>query len=74
MANAAKEYLKVCLNVLILNKVFNADIVGACNILLFYIIPSPRKGIGVMGRRPGSGPNGKNVALNLPALSRTLAL
>jgi len=36
-----------------LNKVFNADLVGAFNIL---ITPSPR-GVGVMGRRPGPGLN-----------------
>jgi len=39
-----------------LNKVFNADLVGAYNIL---ITPSPR-GIGVMGRRPGPGLNPRN--------------
>ncbi|MCC6057852.1 MAG: transposase [Desulfurococcaceae archaeon] len=36
-----------------LNKVFNADLVGAFNIL---ITPSPR-GVGVTGRRPGPGLN-----------------
>jgi len=35
-----------------LNKVFNADIVGAFNILKKAITPSPRKGIGVIGWRP----------------------
>ena len=35
-----------------LNKVFNADIVGAFNILRKAITPSPRKGIGVIGWRP----------------------
>jgi len=58
------------------NKVFNADIVGAFNILRKAITPSPRKGIGVTGRRPDPGLNEKDVALNLPALAtpRTLAL
>jgi len=57
-----------------LNKVFNADIVGAFNILRKAITPSPRKGIGVTGRRPDPGLNEKNVALNLSALAtpRTL--
>ena len=35
-----------------LNKVFNADVVGAFNILRKSITPSPRKGIGVIGWRP----------------------
>jgi len=35
-----------------LNKVFNADIVGAFNILRKAITPRPRKGIGVIGCRP----------------------
>ena len=35
-----------------LNKVFNADVVGAFNILRKAITPSPRKGIGVIGWRP----------------------
>jgi len=57
-----------------LSKVFNADIVGAYNILVRAITPSPN-GIGVMGRRPGPGLNEKDVAPNLPALaSRTLVL
>jgi len=58
-----------------LNKVLNADIVAAYNILIKAITPSPN-GIGVMGRRPGPGLNKKNVAPNLPALAtpRTLAL
>jgi len=60
----------------ILNKVFNADIIGAFNILLKSITPSPRKGIGVMGWRPSLGLNERDVALNLSALAtpRTLAL
>jgi len=59
-----------------LNKVFNADIVGAYNILVKAITPSPREGIGVMGWRPSPGLNKKDVAPNLPALARarTLAL
>jgi len=59
-----------------LNKVFNADIVGAYNILNKSITPSPRKGIGVMGWRPSPGLNGGYVAPNLSALARvrTLAL
>jgi len=61
-----------------LGKVFNADIVAAYNILVrgLSITPSPRKGIGVMGRRPGPGLNEADVAPNLPALAtpRTLAL
>jgi len=61
-----------------LNKAFNADIVAAYNILVkgISITPSPRKGVGVMSRRPGSGLNEENVAPNLPALAtpRTLAL
>jgi len=60
-----------------LSKVFNADIVGAYNILVkaSTITLSPLVGIGVMGRRPGPGLNETDVAPNLPALaSRTLAL
>jgi len=61
-----------------LSKVFNADIVGAYNILAkaSTITPSPRKGIGVTGRRPGPGLNEADVAPNLPTLAtpRTLAL
>jgi len=61
-----------------LNKVFNADIVGAYNILIksVSITPSPREGIGVMGWRPGPGLNEADVAPNLPTLTRarTLAL
>jgi len=61
-----------------LSKVFNADIVGAYNILVkgLSITPSPLAGIGVMGRRPGPGLNKLDVAPNLPTLARarTLAL
>jgi len=55
-----------------LNKVFNADVVGALNILLKSITPSPSR-IGVTGRRPDPGLN-SSVALNLFALTgvRTL--
>ena len=58
-----------------LNKVFNADIVGAFNILRKSITPSPSR-IGVTGRKPNPGLNEKDVALNLSALMgvRTLAL
>jgi len=42
-----------------LNKVFNADVVGAFNILRKSISPSPRKGIGVIGWRPSLVVNGK---------------
>ncbi|MCE4623583.1 MAG: transposase [Caldisphaeraceae archaeon] len=61
------------------NKVFNADIVGAYNILVkgITITPSPREGIGVMGRRPDLRLNPKgDLAPNLPALAipRTIAL
>jgi len=58
-----------------LSKVFNADIVGAYNILAKAITPSPREGIGVTGRRPGPGLNKLDVAPNLPTLtSGTLTL
>jgi len=61
-----------------LNKVFNADIVGAYNILAeaSTITPSPLAGIGVTGWRPSPGLNEADVAPNLPALARagTLAL
>jgi len=59
-----------------LNKVFNADIVGAYNILAKAITPSPRKGIGVTGWKPSPGLNKPDVAPNLPTLARagTLAL
>jgi len=59
-----------------LGKVFNADIVGAYNILAKAITPSPLAGIGVMGRRPGPGVNEADVPPNLPTptRARTLAL
>jgi len=53
-----------------LNKVFNADIVGAYNILAKAITPSPLAGIGVTGRRPSPGLNKTGAAPNLPALAR----
>jgi len=58
-----------------LNKVFNADVVGAFNILKKSITPSPSR-IGVTGRKPDPGLNEKGVALNLSALTgvRTIAL
>jgi len=61
-----------------LNNVFNADIVGAYNILVkgISITPSPLLGIGVTGWRPSPGLNKPDVAPNLPTLTRarTLAL
>jgi len=59
-----------------LSKVFNADIVGAYNILAkaSTITPSPRKGIGVTGRRPSPGLNKLDVAPNLPTLTRVRTL
>jgi len=58
-----------------LNKVFNADVVGALNILRKSITPSPSR-IGVTDWKPSLGLNEKDVALNLSALTRvgTLAL
>jgi len=60
-----------------LDKVFNADIVAAYNILIkgLSITPSPI-GIGVMGWRPSPGLNEADVAPNLPTLAtpRTLTL
>jgi len=50
-----------------LNKVFNADVVGALNILRKSITPSPKR-IGVTGRKPDPGLNERDVALNLSAL------
>jgi len=40
-----------------MNKVFNADIIAAHNILLAPVTPESRRGIGGNGRRPGQGPN-----------------
>jgi putative transposase len=56
-----------------LNKVFNADLVGAFNIL---ITPSPERDRGNGPEtRPGIEPSGRgNVIPNLPALTGTLAL
>ena len=62
------------------NEVFNADLVGAFNILskVRPIAPSPAlSGVGVMRLRPGAGLNlahAGDVALNLPAPKGTLAL
>jgi putative transposase len=55
-----------------LNKVFNADLVGAYNIL---ITPSPAwdRGNG-LETRPGIEPPRRNVIPNLPALAGTLAI
>ena len=60
-----------------LGKVMNADLVGAFNILRKFLHnpESSRKGrIGVIGRRPGQGLNGRDVAPNLPALAGTPVL
>jgi len=62
-----------------MNKVMNADLVGAFNILkkILHNPESSRRGrIGVMGRRPGPGVNPKkgDVRPNLPALAGTPAL
>jgi putative transposase len=56
-----------------LNKVFNADLVGAYNIL---ITPSPERDRGNGPKtRPGIEPSGRgDVIPNLPALAGTLAL
>jgi len=55
-----------------LNKVFNADIVGAYNILVeaSTITPSPRKEIGVTGWKPSPGLNKKDATPNLPTPTR----
>jgi len=75
-SNCGKRITRGLFKCFTLNKVFNADVVGAFNILLKSITPSPRKGIGVMGRKPDPGLNERDVALNLSALAtpRTLAL
>jgi len=39
-----------------MNKVFNADLIAAHNILLAPVTPESRRGIGGNGRRPGQGP------------------
>jgi putative transposase len=47
------------------NKVFNADLIAAYNILLTPVTPESRRGIGGNGRRPGQGlnlPKGRDVA------------
>ncbi|MGC9165770.1 MAG: zinc ribbon domain-containing protein, partial [Thermoprotei archaeon] len=64
------------------NKVFNADLVGAYNILVDgkpITLSPPSRGIGVMGRRSGPRLNrgkSRDVTPNLPALTGggTLAL
>ncbi|MCL7394346.1 MAG: transposase, partial [Thaumarchaeota archaeon] len=51
-----------------MNRVFNADLVAARNILLTPVTPSPGRGRG-NGRRPGQGlnlPKGRNVAQTSP--------
>ena len=40
-----------------MNKVFNADLIAAYNILLAPVTPEPRRGVGGNGRRPGQGLN-----------------
>ena len=57
-----------------LNKVFNADLVGAYNILVNSITPSPERDRGNgLKTQPKAEPIG-DVAPNLPALAGTLAL
>jgi len=58
-----------------LNRVFNADLVGAYNILTT-ITPSPARGRGNRPEtRPGAEPPARgHIAPNLPALAGTLAL
>ena len=67
--NCGKRIVRGLFKCFKLNKVFNADIVGAFNILKKSITPSPRKGIEVTGWKPSQGLN-SSVALNLSALSR----
>jgi len=40
-----------------MNKVFNADLAAAYNILMTPVTPEPRRGVGDNGRRPGQGLN-----------------
>jgi len=40
-----------------MNKVFNADLAAARNILMMPVTPKPRRGVGGNGRRPGQGLN-----------------
>jgi len=77
--SCGKRIVRGLFKCLTLNKVFNADVVGALNILRKAITPSPpkgktRKGIGVTGWKPSLGLNEKDVALNLSALSRVRIL
>ncbi|MCL7393683.1 MAG: transposase [Thaumarchaeota archaeon] len=55
-----------------MNKVFNADLIAAHNILLAPVTPESRRGIGGNGRRPGQGLNlqKEGCSPNLPTLSR----
>lgn len=75
-----KRIVRGLLNCYKHNKVFNADLVGAFNILskTKSIAPSPAlSGVGVTRLRPGAGLNpafAGNVAPNLPAPKGTLAL
>ena len=79
--SCGKRIVRGLFKCLTLDKVFNADIVGAFNILRKSITSSPpkgktHKGIEVTGWTPSHGLNAKDVALNLSALTRvrTLAL
>jgi putative transposase len=52
-----------------MNKVFNADLAAAYNILMTPVTPEPRRGVGGNGRRPGQGlnlPKGRDVAQTSP--------
>jgi len=52
-----------------MNKVFNADLIAAHNILLAPVTPESRRGIGGNGRRPGQGlnlPRRRDVAQTSP--------
>jgi len=57
--NCGKRIVRGLFKCFKLNKVFNADVVGAFNILKKAITSSPRKGIGVIGWRPSLVVNGK---------------
>ena len=55
--NCGKRITRGLFKCIKLNKVFNADVVGAFNILKKAITPSPREGIGVTGWTPSQGLN-----------------
>ena len=67
--SCGKRIVRGLFKCFMLNKVFNADVVGAFNILRKAITPSPSR-IGVIGWKPSQGLNEKDVALNLSALTR----